>query len=55
MPTQPPVHGVDDMANDQWSGMLSWSRGEADVSASVLATDRVRDPCAHSPSVIFTI
>src|SRR5579863_1697668 len=47
LPTQTPVHGVQDMMNDRWSGMLIWSCGESDVRASVHVTDRVHDPCAH--------
>ena len=27
--------------------MLTWPRGESEVSASVQATDTVHDPCAH--------
>jgi hypothetical protein len=45
--TQPSVHGVQDITNDRWSGMLIWPRGESEVSASVQATDTVLDPCAH--------
>jgi len=40
---QPPCEGQD-MMNDQWSGLLSWSGEESEVCASVQATDGVRDP-----------
>jgi hypothetical protein len=52
-PPQSPPHEVQDVMDDQWSGVLFWSYGESDVCASVVATDRIRNPCVYSPAELL--
>ena|SRR5216683_2070959 len=54
-PTQSPPHEVQDVMDDQWSGVLFWSYGESDVCVSVVATDRIRNPCVYSPAELLLV